>query len=156
MRVFVSGQIEEKKSVAASYRKFLNCGWSITHDWTRTDEIGDKRANRGEAARRAEADVNGVLDCDVYVLLSNNQRVGKGMYVELGAALASRALTGRPRICVVGPMNHLSIFYLHPEVMHLPDVESVIDEMSRGSVSALPRRRVDGTADATSSRVASG
>jgi hypothetical protein len=47
--------------------------------------------------------------------------------VELGAALALQQATGKPEVFVVGPMNHLSIFYLHPGVTHCRTTEEVID-----------------------------
>jgi hypothetical protein len=134
LKVFVSSQIGEKEEVRKAYAAFTGAGMSITHDWTTTDDIGDKLFRLDEAGRRAKLDIDGVCSSDVYVLLSGNRHVGKGMYVELGAALALHGRESRPEIFVVGPMNHLSIFYLHPAVSHVDTVEDLIFELtSRGT-----------------------
>ncbi|TLH59719.1 hypothetical protein C1S80_19765 [Mycolicibacterium aubagnense] len=130
MRVFVSCQIEEKEAVRKAYSAFEAAGMVITHDWTRTDEIGDKYKRADEAGRRAKLDIDGVCNCDIYVLLSSNEKVGKGMYVELGAALALSETNDGPEVYVVGPMNHLSIFYLHPAVTHYDTIDDLIFDLT--------------------------
>lgn len=125
MKVFVSGQLEEKERIRSVFDRLIERGFSVTHDWTRTDDLQDKLGNPVECGRRAEKDIRGVMECDLYILMSDNQRVGKGMYVELGAALALHSSTNRPEICVVGPMNHLSIFYLHPNVKSFNSIEEL-------------------------------
>ncbi len=137
-KVFVSAQIDEKDAARRAFAEFRAAGMTITHDWTTTDAIGDMRARCAEAGRRAQLDIDGVVGCDVYVLLSDNKCVGKGMYVELGAALALKA-TVRPelRVCVVGPMNHSSIFYLHPDVEHYGSVAELLTSLSRYGSLAL-------------------
>src|SRR4051794_32283188 len=101
MIIFVSGQIDEEVRIRQCYDQLRAAGLRIAHDWTQTDAIGDKLANRAESGRRAKADIDGVIDADIYILMSDNSRVGKGMYVELGAALARRQLTGKPEIFIV-------------------------------------------------------
>jgi hypothetical protein len=51
------------------------------------------------------------------------------MYVELGAALALKETTGKPEVYVVGRMNHMSVFYLHPSVKARDTLEEVIKEL---------------------------
>lgn len=140
--VFVSGQIHDLENVREVQQRLIEAGHHITHDWTR-NETGDKLLggqqakfdNPDEAARRAELDLRGVLDSDAYVLVTTNERVGKGMYVELGAALAKRALHGPGSIDIfaVGPKNHSSIFYFHDFVISYKTVDEVIAEL--GEVS---------------------
>lgn len=130
MKVFVSGQLGEKTAVRRAYAKLRAAGFEITHDWTRTDNIGDKLLARQESGRRAELDIQGVIDADVYVLLSDNREVGKGMYVELGAALAMKSTTGRPDVFIVGPLNHLSVFYLHPAIRIVSTIDDVVSELA--------------------------
>lgn len=127
MKAFVSGQLSEFAEVRSLQSDLEKRGIQITHDWTRTDPIADKRRNRTEAGRRAALDITGIVDADVYVLLTDNKTAGKGMYVELGAALALHETTGKPSIHVVGAMNHLTIFYLHPEIIHHESVSGFLD-----------------------------
>jgi len=114
--------------------KFRAAGHEITHDWTR-NETGDKLlagneaklANKEETSHRAQLDLQGVIDCDVYVICTDNEEIGKGMYVELGAALALHATANAPQIYLVGKMNHMLVFYFHPAVIRVDTVEEVIE-----------------------------
>lgn len=104
----------------------------ITHDWTRTDDISNGYAdNPAEAGKRAKLDIDGVCAADVYILMTNNDSPGKGMYVELGAALALAERTKKPEIYVVGPKNHESIFYYHPRARHFEDIDACLEDIQR-------------------------
>lgn len=130
------GQVNDLDNVRVVQQRITEAGHHITHDWTH-NETGDKLLNGQkakfenpeEAARRADADMQGVIDSDVYILCSDNENVGKGMYVELGAAIALNATTGSPRIYIVGEMNHSSIFYWHPSVILGRTVDEILEEM---------------------------
>jgi hypothetical protein len=129
MKVFVSGQIDEIEEINAIYVQLQHAGYKVTHDWTKTDGIGDKLKNQKEAGSRAAKDITGVVDADVYILVSNNVMPGKGMYVELGAALALNEALGKPQIFTIGERRHLSIFYLHPAVTHLNTINEVLQRL---------------------------
>ena len=130
----MSGQLDDVKSVKDACKLLLEAGHSITHDWTESDVFLSskeaKLANKEEAGLRAKKDLDGVISSDVYILLSNNKEAGKGMYVELGAALALREKTGKPEVYIVGEMNHMSVFYLHPSVKSRSSIVEVINELS--------------------------
>ena len=137
MKIFISGQIDESEKINKLMKLIKSSGHSITHDWTATDAfLGDNKSkldNPEESGRRAKADIQGVIDCDVYVLCSDNKNVGKGMYVELGAALALKqaGIASSPEIYIIGPLNHMSIFYLHPLVKRRDNIEIVLEEISK-------------------------
>lgn len=133
MKIFVSAQTSETETVRSLYKKLQEKDHVITHDWTITDTYlttpETKLNNRHEAGARAHRDIQGVIDCDVYILLTDNTKIGKGMYVELGAALALNQTTGSPDIYIVGPMNHMSLFYLHPNATHLTTTKELLAEL---------------------------
>ncbi len=106
-----------------------DAGHEITHDWTITDDIGDKDMVWEESGRRAALDITGVVNCDAYVLISDNEKQGKGMYVELGAALSLHEKFGKPSIYIVGPLNHSSVFYYHPAVTLLESDKDFLREL---------------------------
>jgi hypothetical protein len=118
MKVFVSGQILEKERIREVYGLLRECGHTITHDWTLTDSMPASYSDSpSEAALRAQKDIEGVLAADAYLIIADNQVAGKGMYVELGTALALASARGQGfPILLVGPMRHESIFYYHPHV----------------------------------------
>lgn len=133
MKFFISGQINDAVNIRLLTNQVIEFGHEITHDWTTTDTFlggrDDKLNQRIESGKRAKNDIQGVVDCDVYVLSSSNTDVGKGMYVELGAALALNQSTGKPMVYIIGNMNHLSVFYLHPGVIHKHTMAEVIEEV---------------------------
>lgn len=135
MKIFISGQIDDAQNVRELFKKVEAKGHTITHDWTATDTFlgskQDKLSNTEESGRRAQADIQGVIDSEVYVLSSSNENAGKGMYVELGAALALAQAhpDGNRKIYIIGPLNHMSIFYLHPLVKRFESIEDVIGEI---------------------------
>jgi hypothetical protein len=136
MKIFVSGQIEDIEYVRKVQAEFINAGHEITHDWT-TNETGAKMLgsreakleNLYESRKRATNDINGVVDSEVYVICTDNEKVGKGMYVEIGAALGLNAKFNVPRIYLVGAMNHMSIFYLHPAVIKVDKVSDILKSL---------------------------
>ncbi|HSX31948.1 MAG TPA: hypothetical protein VLF43_01700 [Candidatus Saccharimonadales bacterium] len=132
MKFFISGQIDDVATIKEIINKVVDAGHNITHDWTATDTFlggaQDKLNNPVESGRRAQADIQGVIDCDVYVLSSDNKKVGKGMYVELGAALALCEATGKPDVFITGAMHHLSVFYLHPKVVQAATIDDVLNK----------------------------
>ncbi len=126
-KAFVSGQLGEKESVRALYAELEQREIKITHDWTRTDNIdSDYTKNSEEAGLRAQKDIDGVFDADLYILLADNEKQGKGMYVELGVALSQKKHDISKEICIVGPLNHMSIFYFHPDVRHFSDMQDLL------------------------------
>lgn len=137
MEIFVSGQINDLENVRNVQNQFVEAGHHITHDWTH-NETGDKMlagkeaklANPEETARRATNDMQGVIDSDVYIICTDNERPGKGMYAELGAAIALSITNGSPKIYLLGDMNNASIFYFHPSVILGKNVTEIIEEMS--------------------------
>lgn len=55
------------------------------------------------------------------VLVVASEHDGRGMLVELGAALA-RARSGDLKHVVVGPIRHESVFYFHPAILRVSAV----------------------------------
>jgi hypothetical protein len=136
MKIFVSGQINDLDYVRSVQEEFVKAGHQITHDWTH-NETGEKMlagreakfANPEEAGKRALKDLQGVIDCDVYVICTENEKMGKGMYAELGAALALNMTTGLPDIYLLGNREHASIFYFHPTIIFRNSAVEIIETL---------------------------
>ena len=69
--------------------------------------------------------MQGVKDCDVFILLSDPAD-GRAKYAELGAAIMSRLLQGKPKIYILGEETHHSIFFYHPTVERVTTLEEVV------------------------------
>lgn len=140
MKIFVSGSIREKGRIREVYAALIAAGHVITHDWTQTDAMPTSYADApGEAAIRAQKDIDGVLAADAYIIVTDNELPGKGMYVELGAALALASLRsqGFP-VLLLGPMYHESIFYYHPSILRFENFAEVLSwlDAHRGILNA--------------------
>lgn len=122
----MSGRITQKDLVRRVIGRLEGLGCSITHDWTRVEEVTDGTAHDATAGVLAQLDIRGVIESDVYVLVSDGELAGKGMHAELGAALAMQQLAGKPEIYVVGPSTNRSIFYMHPGVTRLESVDQLV------------------------------
>lgn len=76
-------------------------------------------------------DIDGVMDCDIYVILTDNNKCGKGMYVELGADLAQAEIRSDYQVFLVGARKHESIFYYHPKIHYASNYDALIGFLSR-------------------------
>lgn len=146
--VFVSGRIQEKEKIREIFR-FLDeeCegDYVVTHDWTVTDELSSIQSSVSEAGSRAQADIRGVIEADVYILTGDTLSAGKGLYAELGAALALRELFGVIKIFVVGEITHPSVFHHHPGVTHVKDLFELRDLLEpESSVDSFEQLQRDG------------
>ena len=134
MKVFVSGQLSEKLKIRDIYKLLEQQGHSVTHDWTKSDDlVGPYSTGESEASLRAQRDIEGVLHAEAYVILTDNQKCGKGMYVELGAALAMASNNQIRDVAIVGPKNYESIFYYHPSLTHFEDINEYLAHLERVS-----------------------
>jgi len=126
MKVYVAAKFEEKDRVRLIYKRCRENGLEVTCDWTVEDDtgmVGEER--RAYHQKCAQADLDGVRNCDVLILLPHEH--GKGMYFEMGAAIA----LGK-RVIVVGQDSDDShkpcIFCKLPQVKWMPDIWGAIIE----------------------------
>src|SRR3989344_8573419 len=85
-------------------------------------------ADNKEISREyAMEDINGAMNCDVFILISDE--AGTGMYTELGAAIANNIKFGAPKIYVAGEHIDRSIFYYHPSVKQMSTTEEVFKDL---------------------------
>jgi hypothetical protein len=125
MKIYVAGRWTRKPEVRAAQAALRAQGRFITHDWTEAEDPAPEwteAQTRGYLADQARADIEGVMDADTVVLLHDD--TGRGLFVELGAALAYEP----KRVIVVGADLHdgACVFYFLPEVEHAPDVASAL------------------------------
>jgi len=119
--VYVAASFEETTQVRALYALLRNAGHAITHDWTHESSEGKTDDELAAYLNDcAEADLVGVEECDVLVLLPHKR--GKGMYVELGFALAAE----KDVICI-GDVDEFScIFFRLDEIIWIKDTSELL------------------------------
>lgn len=103
MKFYVASSIKNKDVTQKLLGTLRDAQHEVTVDWTREDNIPvhERDAKLEEVREISTRDFEGILDCDVFVLLSDPAE-GRSMYVEFGIALASNAKSGRPLVFVLG------------------------------------------------------
>ena len=125
MKIYVASKFNNQEKVKKVYEKLRERGHEITVDWTKHKKVNPYKNNPKMSEKYSKEDMNGVRDADVFVLLTT-EKPGKGMFVELGTAVILNAMTGKPKIYVIGDHNTQPMFYFHPGVARVDRIEDVI------------------------------
>ena len=122
--------MDERKTLVQTAQELLvSRGHSITQDWSQGDVIPDGFSDSAaDAGRVSKEDIDGILEADAFLLLTTHaDEPGRGMYVELGAALLKAELGLLFHVCVVGELTHETVFYFHPLVKRFSDLGECLD-----------------------------
>ena len=126
MKIYVAGPLADVEKVQAVQSAVVAAGHELTLDWTRGPEVTlaqDYGSLPEVSASLATDDLDAVLGADA-VLIVMSEHHGRGMFVELGAALTRASRGDLEHVVVVGPIRHESVFYYHPAVQRV----SVVDD----------------------------
>lgn len=126
MKIYVAGPIADIKTVQVIQAAVVAAGHGLALDWSRGPDatlVKGYGSNPAASAQIAGDDLDAVLNADA-VLIVASEHDGRGMFVELGAALARAQRGDLEHIVVVGHIHHESVFFYHPAVRRV----SVVDE----------------------------
>jgi nucleoside 2-deoxyribosyltransferase len=130
VKVYVAGHLTDSASVADAQRAVLAAGHEVTHDWSQDLEFTTDYASRPEQSRQiAEADLRGVMLADAVIVIASSPEPGRGLFVELGAALARAEMGLLRHVVAVGTIVHESVFYYHPRVRRVETVQEWLAEI---------------------------
>ena len=130
MKVYVAGQLADKTAVADAQRAVLAAGHELTHDWTQDLEFTTDYASRlDDSAHIAQTDLTGVMAADAVVVIASSPQPGRGLFVELGAALARAEMGLLRHVVAVGTIVDESVFYFHPRVSRVATVHEWLAEV---------------------------
>jgi len=96
MKVYVASAFANWPAVRAVQAAARSAGHTITHDWTQQVDEGVP-ANSDPS--RAAPDVEGVNECDIFVLLSHEDACGALMEYGMALAQDKRCLVCEPERC---------------------------------------------------------
>ncbi len=139
MKIFVSAHMDDRTTLFRSTQQQLVAhGHSITQDWSRGDVIPDGFADSAsDAGRVSKEDIDGIMAADAFLMLTTHaEEAGRGMYVELGAALMRAELGLLRHVCVVGELTHETVFYFHPLVRRFGTLEECLQFLAAEPVAA--------------------
>lgn len=121
MKIYVAGSSRNRERA----RRFMDTvrtvhapgvKLEIAHDWVAEQDanealsLWDCDLSETERARHATADFDAIETCDAFVLLAEPEATGRGMWVELGFALALTRYAKREPLIFVSGGERRSIF----------------------------------------------
>ncbi len=120
MKVYVAGPVTDVATVRQVQRSVT--GHELTLDWSRDVSFTANFAGPADrAAAMAAEELDAVLKADA-VLVIASEHDGRGMFVELGAALTRGERGELDHLAVIGNIKHESVFYCHPLVQRCATV----------------------------------
>lgn len=101
-------------------------------DWTK-DSLLEKpyTKKKKEAQYRSERDIKAIMESDIFILLSSNESAHKGAHVELGVAIASNILNGKPQIFIIGEYNTHNLFNFYSEIQRVESIDDVFKILNK-------------------------
>ena len=129
MKIYVAARFFDKQKVKEVYKRLKADGHEITADWTGHLNPKPFTKNQKIAKQYAVKDLTGVINCDVFILLTNKQS-GTGSSTELGAAFALNIKVNKPKIYIVGEHIDGNMFHFHPVANLRKTIEEVYNELN--------------------------
>jgi nucleoside 2-deoxyribosyltransferase len=126
MKVYVAAKFEEKELAKSMMDAVEEAGFTITHDWTaeaEPDAMPEDEA-REYLIDCARKDMSGVCRADVLIVAPHIR--GKGLFVEMGMALA----LGIPIIVINSLPASWCIFQEMPQVIHVQNIENAMNRIN--------------------------
>lgn len=109
--MYVAGHLADRAAVVDAQRAVVAAGHELTHDWSQDLEFTMDYASRPEdSAQIAQADLSGVMVADAVIVVASSPKPGRGLFVELGAALARAEMGLLRHVVAVGTIVHESVF----------------------------------------------
>ncbi len=129
MRIYVAGPVADTVTVQQVQDVVLAAGHELTLDWSADVSFAEGFASQiKRSARMAMEELDAVIAADA-VLVVASQCDGRGMFVELGVALARATRGDLDHIVLIGEIHHESVFYFHPLVQRVPTVEDWLAQL---------------------------
>lgn len=127
MKFYIASSIHNKEEVKELFRVVDSFGHEIIGDWTNDGPVSHDSNYFNEKQKRAIRDLDAIINCDVFVILSEPTE-GKAKYSELGIALTSCINKKKPEVYVIGDNTTSSLFLFHPLVKHRKNIQEVLAE----------------------------
>lgn len=127
VKIYVSGPLADVATVRAVQATVVAAGHELNCDWTEDTSFAEDYASQvALSGKLAHEELNAVMAADA-VLVIASEHDGRGMFVELGAALARAKQGDLAHVVIVGEIRHESVFYFHPLVQRVASVQNWLE-----------------------------
>ncbi|MBU3957380.1 hypothetical protein KKI19_03870 [Patescibacteria group bacterium] len=125
LKFYIASSFSEKEKIRKLMDKIEKKGHKIAFDWTTHQSIKPYEKKIKLAAKYAKEDIEGVKDCDIFVMVPSKEG-GSTQFAELGVAIVMERVK---RIFVVGPYNNRSMSFFHPKVERINSIEEIFTKL---------------------------
>lgn len=125
---YISAKWEDAKLVKELHKIIKSHGHNYSSEWVNADAAKPYDSNIPLSEANAIRDINGVINSDVYIILTNKNKRGLGKYIEEGGAITLAVIKGSPLIYVIGTNVNESQFNFHP-IIRRRQTENVEEEL---------------------------
>lgn len=127
MKFYVAGKWQDRYTIRWLQQELMSRGHSISCDWTNHDfDKNGVKATKYQLIKIAEEDARGVKDCDIYVGILLSEYSYKGLWVEMGMAIALKK-----KVYAIGEAGDSCIFMNHPSVQRFRTMEDFLGFIDR-------------------------
>ncbi len=128
MKVYIASKFKDKEKVKKLNKLFREKGYELSGDWTNHVQVRPYNKEPKRSKDYSIEDAAAVKDSDIFILLTNEEG-GTGSSTELGVAISSNLILGKPKIYVVGEHVGVNMFYFHPSVNKKKTIEELLKEL---------------------------
>jgi hypothetical protein len=130
MKFYIAGNLRDRQEVRAVMDTVREAGYEVIVDWTKDRDLENNYLkNIAEVTERVQRDTQGILNCDVFVLVTTEPSVNKGMYVELGIAIAGWQKSRIPKVYIIGDFCNNGSFYFVRGIRRVQSIDEVMEEL---------------------------
>lgn len=127
MRFYIASRLKDKNRVEIIHNELIARGHTFTSEWVKEGNLTPYENYPEEAKRLAIQCSKAIDNCDVFILISDEN--GSGMYIELGMALERAKNSEYPKIFVIGEYNNSCVFFFHSLIKRVTTFEDVFKEL---------------------------
>ncbi len=128
MKFYVTGRSNNYSRVEEAFSRIKAAGHEVTFEWTTLPMAKPYSENQERASEYAVKGIQGVVDADVYILFAHED--GNGVFTEFGAALATKAIKGKPEVYAIGEeVKSVAMFNYHPAIIWKNSLDEVLLEV---------------------------
>lgn len=127
MKIYVAGKFEKKEMIVRAYEELEAMGHEISYDWTVHKSVRPYDQNADLARQYARNEADAIADSDVFVYISDPR--GNTLKMEVGAAILSYQLQGKPVVYAVGEYNSQSPWLFLDAVKRVDAFDDVLKDL---------------------------
>jgi nucleoside 2-deoxyribosyltransferase len=124
MKFYIASRTEQIPNVQKMFKLLLDKGQEVVFDWTQIEQVNRPYSNHFIRTRKmANEEINAIKNADIFIIIGD--KAGTGMYVEMGAALASNT-----KVYAIGEYNDITVFHFHENVIQKNTFDEVLVDLN--------------------------